>query len=229
MIGRFLVCLLLLSLAGCAASEDESNDPLEPVNRHTQKGFLWVDDQLVHPASDTYVEHVPDGVRSAVHNALANLGLPTVIVNDLLQGNPKRFATSLGRLVVNSTLGIGGLFDVARDMGMAPHEADFGQTFGVWGIGEGPYLFLPFFGPSNPRDALGLALGIATNPVMLLGETDAAAMIGGEILVGAVDRRSARGPALDRMRLESLDFYATLREAYRQNRAYRIEQGRNGQ
>ena len=84
--------------------------------------------------------------------------LPTVIVNDLLQGNPERSASALGRLAINSTAGLGGLFDVASDAGLPPHEADFGQTFGVWGIGEGPYLFLPFFGPSNPRDAFGTAL-----------------------------------------------------------------------
>lgn len=222
------VCLLALGLAGCATSEEDLNDPLEPVNRHTQRGFLWIDDHLLHPASDTYVEDVPDGLRRAIHNALANLGLPAVIVNDLLQGNPERSAGALARLVINSTAGIGGLFDVAGDLGLARHEADFGQTLGVWGIGEGPYLFLPFFGPSNPRDAVGLALGIAINPAMLLNEADAAAMIGGEVMAGAIDRRAARGETLDHMRAESFDFYATLREAYRQNRAFRIEQGKEG-
>lgn len=226
---RFLaVCLFAVFLAGCAASSDEANDPLEPFNRHTQSGFLWVDEQVLHPVTSAYVGKVPEGVRRAIHNALANLGLPQVIVNDLLQGNPRRSAGALARLVLNSTAGLGGLFDVASDAGLPPHDSDFGQTFGVWGIGEGPYLFLPFFGPSNPRDALGTALTIVTNPAILLGGGDAAMMIGGEIGAGAVDRRALNGAALDRLRTESFDFYSTLREAYRQNRAYRIEQGRNG-
>lgn len=223
------VCLLALLLSGCAASEGDANDPLEPLNRHTQTSFLWLDDHVLHPVADAYADGFPDRVRRAIHNALANLGLPTVIVNDLLQGNPLLSASALGRLAINSTLGLGGLFDVASDAGLTAHEADFGQTFGVWGIGEGPYLFLPFFGPSNPRDAIGVALGIATNPAMLLSGDQAAMMIGGELAVGAIDRRSAKGGALDRMRAESFDFYTTLREAYRQNRAYRIEQGREGE
>jgi phospholipid-binding lipoprotein MlaA len=225
---RFLaLCLLLLFLGGCAASGDQDNDPFEPLNRHTQKGFLWLDDHVLHPVSGAYVGTLPAGLRRAIHNALANLGLPLVIVNDLLQGNPVRSAGALGRLAVNSTAGLGGLFDVASDAGLPPHEADFGQTFGVWGIGEGPYLFLPFFGPSNPRDALGTALSIAANPAMLLSGDEAAMMIGSELAMTAIDRRSERG-ALDRMRAESFDFYTTLREAYRQNRAYRIEQGKAG-
>lgn len=221
-------CLLALLLNGCVTSEEDPNDPLEPLNRHTQGGFLWLDDHLLHPVADAYVEGFPTGLRRAIHNALANLGLPTVIVNDLLQGNPLRSAGALGRLAINTTAGLGGLFDVAADAGLPAHEADFGQTFGVWGIGEGPYLFLPFFGPSNPRDAIGVALGIATNPAMLLGGNDAAMMVGGELATGAIDRRANRGRALDQMRAESFDFYVTLRDAYRQNRAYRIEQARAG-
>lgn len=227
--GRFLrSCLFLLLATGCAAPEGDANDPWEPLNRHTQRGFLWLDDHLLQPVSVAYVEDFPEGARRAIHNALNNLGLPTVFVNDLLQGNLSRAANSLGRLALNSTAGLGGLFDVASDAGLPPHDADFGQTFGVWGLDEGPYLFLPFFGPSNPRDGVGTALAIATNPAMLLGGNEAPMMVGGELAAGAIDRRALRGVALDRMRAESLDFYITLREAYRQNRAYRIEQGREG-
>jgi phospholipid-binding lipoprotein MlaA len=228
MIRLLPACLLVPLLVGCAASDDDLNDPLEPVNRHTQKGFLWVDDHVLHPISDAYADDVPPAMRRAIHNVLVNLGLPTVMVNDLLQGNPERFGTALGRLAINSTLGIGGLFDVASGVDLAPHASDFGQTFGLWGIGEGPYLFLPFFGPSNPRDAIGIALGVAANPAILLGGSDAAAMIGGEMVMGAIDGRPGRAEVLDRLRWGSLDFYATLRQAYRQNRAYRIEQARAG-
>jgi len=220
---------ILLVLTGCAAAPiGEAEDPFEPVNRHTQAGFLWLDDHVLHPVSDAYVGSVPEGVRRSIHNALANLGLPVVIVNDLLQGNLSLSASGLGRLAVNSTAGLGGLFDVAGDLGLKPHQADFGQTFGVWGIGEGPYLFLPFFGPSNPRDAVGTALGIAGNPLILLGGWEAAASVGGTTVSGALDSRARRSEALDRLRGESLDYYAALRAAYRQNRLYHIEQGRAG-
>jgi len=222
-------CLALVCLTGCATPPPgDADDPLEAVNRRTQIGFLWIDDHLLHPASDAYVDAVPRGVRRSLRNALANLGLPQVMLNDLLQGNLALSATALGRFLVNSTAGIGGLFDVATDLDLKPHEADFGQTLGVWGVGEGPYLFLPFFGPSNPRDAAGLALGIVTNPAMLLGGREAAVAITGEVGFAALDRRPGRGEVLDRMRRESFDFYVSLRSVYRQNRLYRIQQGRDG-
>jgi phospholipid-binding lipoprotein MlaA len=149
-------------------------------------------------------------------------------VNHLLQGNLDYSWTAFQRLAVNAVVGIGGLFDVATDWGLPYQPADFGQTFGVWGIGDGPYVFLPFFGPSNPRDAVGLAFGFASNPVVLLDGWEAAAALGGDLAVGAVDGRARRAEVLDRMRHESLDFYVSLRAAYYQNRRFKVEQGLNG-
>ncbi len=204
------------------------DDPLEATNRHTQQGFLWVDDHVLHPVSDAYASAVPGRLRTAIRNLLETLGQPAVVVNHLLQGNPDYSWTAFERLTVNAVVGIGGLFDVATDWGLAYRPADFGQTFGVWGIGDGPYLFLPFFGPSNPRDAVGLALGFVTNPLVLLDGWEAAEALGGELAVGAVDGRSRRAEVLDRLRHESLDFYVPLRAVYYQNRRYRVEQGKTG-
>ena len=229
-----LFCALLLS--GCATAPspadefDEApiDDPFEPVNRHTQTGFLWIDDHVMHPVADSYAEIVPDRLRRSIRNLLETLGLPAVAVNHLLQGNPGRSWTEFQRLAVNAVAGVGGLFDVASDLDLPYQPADFGQTFGVWGIGDGPYLFLPFFGPSNPRDAVGLALGIASNPVVLLDGWEAAGALSGELVVGAVDGRPRRTEVLDRMRRESLDYYVSLRAVYYQNRRFRVEQGRSG-
>jgi len=234
--------LLLLWLGGCASAplsahgglDDEADavrqidDPFEETNRHTQTGFLWVDDHLLHPAADVYAGAMPGRLRTAIRNFLETLGQPAVVVNHLLQGNPDYSWIAFERLVVNAVAGVGGLFDVATDWGLAYRPADFGQTFGVWGVGDGPYLFLPFFGPSNPRDAVGLALGIASNPVVLLDGWEAAGALAGDLAVGAVDGRSRRAELLDRMRHESFDFYISLRAVYYQNRRYRIEQGRAG-
>jgi phospholipid-binding lipoprotein MlaA len=228
-----LLCLLCLS--GCAgtgqppgdeADEAPIDDPFEPVNRHTETGFLWIDDHVMHPVADAYAGALPDRLRRSIHNLLETLGLPAVAVNHLLQGNPQRSWTEFQRLAVNATVGVGGLFDVATDWDLPYQPADFGQTFGVWGIGDGPYVFLPFFGPSNPRDTVGLALGIASNPAILLDGWQAVGAVSGELVVGAIDGRTRRTEVLERLRKESLDYYIALRAVYYQNRRFRVAQGR---
>jgi phospholipid-binding lipoprotein MlaA len=181
----------------------------------------------MHPLADAYAEVLPDRLRLSISHLLETLGQPAVTVNHLLQGSPKHAWTAFQRLVVNAVVGLGGLFDVATDWGLPYQPADFGQTLGVWGIGDGPYVFLPLLGPSNPRDAVGLGLGFASNPAVLLDGWEAAAALGGELAVGAVDGRSKRAEVLDRMRHESLDFYISLRAVYYQNRRFKVEQGRN--
>ncbi|HMA49667.1 MAG TPA: VacJ family lipoprotein [Magnetospirillaceae bacterium] len=234
--------LLVLWLGGCATApppgpgdgDDESDmaeridDPFEATNRRTQAGFLWIDDHVMHPVADAYAEAVPNRLRVAIRNLLETLGQPAVVVNHLLQGNPDYSWTAFERLAVNAVAGVGGLFDVATEWNLPYRPADFGQTFGVWGVGDGPYIFLPFFGPSNPRDAVGLALGFASNPAVLLDGWEAAGALGGELAVGAVDGRSRRAEVLDRLRHESLDFYIPLRAVYYQNRRFRVEQGKTG-
>lgn len=238
---RWTVAIIVaacLSGVGCAtvpadpvarAVFEEENDPLEPLNRVTYDWAQTTDRRWIKPVVDVYREEVPTVLQRGFHNFVANLDQPVTAVNDVLQGNLRRAAVAVGRFVINSTLGLAGMADVAADdFGLPGHTADFGQTFGMWGIGEGPYLYLPLFGPSNPRDALGLVLGVMVNPLSLLPvisvEEIALERIGGQ----GFDQRSQNARFLELWQRDSLDFYATLRSAYRQHRADRIWQAEVG-
>ncbi|MEJ0072382.1 MAG: TonB family protein [Pseudomonadota bacterium] len=187
-----------LSLGACATAPADpeskaefakTNDPAEPTNRAVFDFNQTVDRNLFKPVAQAYQDNLPDGVRRGVHNFLTNLDEPLVSFNDLLQANGERALTSSTRFMINTTLGIGGIFDLAGDWGLPHHDSDFGQTFGVWGIGEGPYITLPIFGPSNARDAVGLALSFAANPLTWM--SGGAAMIAGAGRAGHPGRRRA--------------------------------------
>jgi phospholipid-binding lipoprotein MlaA len=222
---------LLLCCGGCASSpkgeaaadEAESdNDPAEGVNRAIFKANLGVDRAVMKPVAKAYREHVPDAVQTGVHNVVQNLKEPAVAVNDLLQGNVGNAWQSVQRLAVNTTIGAAGVVDVAAKWGLPPHKADFGQTLGVWGVGEGPYIQLPLLGPSNPRDALGTAVDLALNPLTFVGgapATYAGVATGG---ANAVDKRAEHLEDLDALERNSLDYYAALRSVYRQHREAEI-------
>ncbi len=174
--------LVAMLLAGCAtrppASEPEAlaefkelNDPAEPLNRQLYAVHQGIDKVVLRPVAVAYRDVVPRPVRSGVRNLLENLRTPVILVNDMLQGEPRRAGDTLGRFLINSTLGLGGLFDVAgSQFGVASHSEDYGQTLAVWGVGDGPYLFVPVLGPSNPRDLLGFGLGIASDPLTWVGQ-----------------------------------------------------------
>ena len=222
---------LLLCCGGCAfapkgeaaADEAESdNDPAEGVNRAIFKANVAVDRAVMKPVAKAYNEHVPDAVQTGVHNVVQNLKEPAVAVNDLLQGNVGNAWQSVQRLTVNSTIGVAGIVDVAAKWGLPPHKADFGQTLGVWGVGEGPYVQLPLLGPSNPRDALGTAVDMALNPLTFVGgapATYAGVATGG---ANAVDKRAEHLEDLDALERNSLDYYAALRSVYRHHREAEI-------
>jgi len=230
------LCLLGGALAGCAmrppADDPEAqeefranNDPIEPFNRAMYDVHQAIDTAVLRPVAVAYRAVVPPPVRTGVSNLLSNLRSPVILANDALQGETQRFGETLGRFLINSTIGIGGLIDVARDMGIPPHTEDFGQTFAVAGIGEGPFLFIPILGPSNPRDLVGFGLGIAADPLTWLTFGNADAMdIFNLARTGAtvVSTRESLLDALDDVQRTSLDPYATLRSAYRQQRAREI-------
>lgn len=162
---RAALALLALALAGgCATTGGNveepygapAYDPFEPVNRAVYAFNEGIDRFLAKPVARGYRAVVPRPVRRGVSNFFANLWEPSIMVNNLLQGKFTHAASDLGRFLANSTLGIFGLFDVASGMGLERHNEDLGQTLGVWGFGEGPFLVLPFFGPSNIRDGTGL-------------------------------------------------------------------------
>ncbi len=227
--------LVALLLAGCAtrppASEPEAlaefkelNDPAEPLNRQLYAVHRGIDKVVLRPAAVAYREVVPRPVRSGVRNLLENLRTPVILANDMLQGAPRRAGDTLGRFLINSTLGLGGLFDVAgSQFGVAGHSEDYGQTLAVWGVGEGPFLFVPVLGPSNPRDLLGFGLGIASDPLTWVGQ---GATVSGLAYtrtgLTVVDTRESLIDTLDDVERTSLDSYATLRSAYRQRRAAEI-------
>jgi phospholipid-binding lipoprotein MlaA len=228
---------IFMTLAACAhtppeheaASEaDGSNDPAESVNRTIFAGNQFVDRHLLKPTAQAYLDYIPASVRHRVHNFVANLHEPEVLVNDILQGNIRRASVTSQRFVIDSTLGVGGLFDVATDWGLPDHSADFGQTFGVWGVGPGPSVQLPLFGPSNVRDTVGKVAGIVASP---LGQISSSVMSNIDVaggVFGAVDGRADLIPTTDSLERTSLDYYAALRSLMAQRRAALVREGREG-
>lgn len=202
----------------------ETNDPFEPANRAMFEIHEVADRFVLQPVAEAYRDLLPQPVRNGIRNALGNLRAPVILANDLLQGNVSRARITLGRFMVNSTLGLGGILDVSREWGVPGHSEDFGQTLAVWGFGEGFYMFVPLLGPSSLRDLLGQAGDAAINPLTWLGQ-GAAVDAAGWVRLGltVVDTREALLEPIDQVRATSLDPYATLRSGYRQRRAFEIE------
>src|SRR5690606_22079911 len=151
-----LLCIgLLPACATLPSGERDPRDPMERFNRSMYRFNDTLDRNVARPVARAYVKVTPAPVRSGVSNFFRNLNTPTVIVNNLLQAKPRAFFTDTLRLVVNTTIGIGGLFDPASQLGIPAGDEDFGQTLGRWGVGSGPYVVLPFLGPSTARDTVG--------------------------------------------------------------------------
>lgn len=195
-----------------------SYDPWEPFNRRMHRFNNAVDRNVALPLARGYVKVVPRPVRLGVSNFFSNLGQPVSAVNALLQGKPGQAAQSLGRFVLNVTLGIGGIFDPASDANIPHRSEDFGQTLGVWGWENSRYLELPLFGPRTVRDAFGLVGDAPLSPTRQID--DDAARIGLQGLQ-LVDIRTQL-MAVDRMRQGAADEYALVRDAWLQRRNYQI-------
>ncbi len=202
----------------------ETNDPFEPANRALYEVHEVADRFVLQPVAEAYRDLLPQPVRNGIRNALGNLRAPVILANDLMQGNVSRARITLARFMVNSTLGLGGLIDVSREWGVAGHSEDFGQTLAVWGLGEGFYMFVPLLGPSSPRDLAGQGVDFALNPLTWLGQGAAVDAAGWTRLgLTVVDTREALLEPIDQLRATSLDPYSTLRSAYRQRRAFEIQ------
>jgi phospholipid-binding lipoprotein MlaA len=204
--------------APAATDTDTVNDPGEPVNRAIFKANLAADHAVIRPVAQAYVDHVAQPVRQGVANVVQNLKEPAIAINDLLQGHVAQAWQSVRRLAVNTTVGAGGIVDVAKKWGLPPHSADFGQTLAVWGVGEGPFVELPLLGPSNPRDALGTAVDLALNPLTFVGGAPATYASAAATGANMVDSRAQHLKDLDELERNSLDYYAELRSVYRQHR-----------
>jgi len=207
----------------------QNNDPAEPTNRVIFKGNKFVDDNAVQPVARAYQEHLPSRVQKSVHNFASNLGQPAVALNDVLQGNFSRSWNTVQRFAINTTVGGAGLFDVATDWNRPGHQADFGQTLGVWGVGPGPSVQLPLLGPSNVRDSVGKVVDFVANPVsMVAGGAIATADTVGKV-AGVVDGRARVLGMTDTLERDSLDYYAALRSAAAQRRAALVAEGKAGE
>ena len=221
---------LLPLLAGCATKPtdpddlqayNEANDPLEPANRAIYKFNDGLETVVLRPLAQGYRAVAPQQlVRDPIHRFLLNLDSPIILGNDLLEGKPRRASATFWRFLVNSTAGIGGLFDVASYAGVKYHDADFGETLAVWGVPEGPFVELPLYGPSDPRDAVGKGVDIVMDPFTWLGKGDeVTAARWSRFALEALDKRERALDTLDAINKTSLDPYATIRSLYRQNEA----------
>ena len=201
---------------------EQISDPLEGFNRAVFFVNDGLDSILIRPIAYAYGNLVPPFVKRLVSNFFGNLNEPVVFANDLLQLEFEDAGTVAARFLVNSTVGLAGLFDVASEIGLPPHEADFGQTLHAYGVGPGPYLVLPLLGPSNLRDSAGLAVDTLLNPFTWLLEREENLIIAaGQGLV----RREELLAALDALRESSVDYYAALRSLYYQDRAVTLGRG----
>jgi len=222
-------------LAGCAtppsdpaerAAFERTNDPLEPTNRKILEANMVLDKILLRPVAKAYVTILPEEARDALRRVLDNLKEPVVVINNVLQGRLDSAGITVGRFVVNSTLGVAGLMDVASKWGMERQPADFGQTLYVWGLPEGPYLILPVFGPSNPRDAIGMGVDAYIDPFALLATAENADELEiSRFVLDGVDQRARVLDVLDDLQKNSLDFYAALRSLSQQKRAAELRRG----
>jgi phospholipid-binding lipoprotein MlaA len=214
-----------LALTACTTTDPQSlaqNDPFEPGNREIFAFSIALDKAVATPAAKFYRAAVPQPARQGVRNALTNLNAPVVFANDVLQGEGEKAVNTVGRFLVNSTVGIAGLIDVATDIGIPGHDNDFGITLGKGGVHEGSYLVLPFVGPKPPRDLLGTGVDIAFDPLtyMTWNNSTLYTMIRGGLTV--LDKREGTLETVESIERTSIDFYATTRSLYRQNRNAQI-------
>lgn len=232
---RAAALALATLLAGCAtppsdpaerAVFEQNNDPLEPLNRKIFDANLFVDRILLKPVAEVYIAIVPEEGRDALRRVLDNMKEPVVVINNVLQAQPKRAFTTVGRFAVNTTVGLAGLFDVAKDWGLQKESGDFGQTLFAWGSPEGPYLIVPILGPSNPRDLIGMGIDAYIDPFSYLATAkDLDEIQITRFVLGGIDQRAQAMDVLDDLQKNSLDFYAQLRSLVEQRRAAELRHG----
>ena len=211
--------LALLCACATAGGEDPNPDPIEPANRASFAFNDTLDVYALAPAATGWTWITFEGLRVAIGRAMDNLSFPQRLVGNLFQGKLVNTASEIARFTLNSTAGLLGFFDPAAELGLGPHDEDFGQVLACWRVPAGPYLMIPLLGPSNPRDAVGQLVDsvLASGPVI-------ASPIAGAIL-GAVDTINSRALLLQPMRdakAGSLDYYVFVRDAYTQHRANQI-------
>jgi phospholipid-binding lipoprotein MlaA len=205
---------------------NEANDPLEPANRKLYAVNEALDKNLLRPAALGYRAVVPETVRTHLHHTLSNLNNPAQLANDVLQGRPRKAGNTFMRLLINTTIGVGGVFDVATDWGFPDHDTDFGLTLAVWGVPGGPYLFLPVLGPNNPRDAVGYGVNTPLDPLTWISFGGSATLGWSRFGTSAIGTRERLVDTTDSIEKTSLDPYATFRSLWQQSRGTAVEDAR---
>lgn len=222
---RRLILVLALGVAGlsgCATTGGNPQDPLEPLNRKIYSFNEHVDELVVKPAAHAWRLLLPDFARTGISNFFSNIGDVVVALNNVLQGKLTAAGQDVSRVAVNSTIGLLGFIDIASKIGLEKHDEDFGQTLGWWGIGNGPYVVLPFFGPSTLRDTAGLAVDLKTYPLAYVEPVhDRNTLLGARV----VSKRSELLGASNVLEAAALDPYAFLRDAYLQRRRALVYDG----
>ena len=221
---KSILLILLLVTTGCATTSKLSGDfnPDDPYEKSNRKVFEFnnkIDKLFLRPVTDFYDKATPEFAQTSITNFFANLDDIRISINNLLQGNVVESMSDITRFFINSIFGLGGFFDVASEMGLEKHSEDFGQTLGKWGAKPGPYLMLPFLGPSTTRDAFTFVGDTALAPALSLD--DNAARVG-LISLDLINTYSAFTGIAD---IESKDQYAFLRDAYLERRKYEINDG----
>ena len=216
MIKRVLISLLLAFNLSVNAEEI---DPFEETNRSIYEFNESLDSNVLEPVSRAYKNNMPEAAQKGIGNFLDNLGDVSTLANQILQFKPIESAETLARILVNTTIGLGGLFDVASDMGLVTEDEDFGQTMAVWGVEQGPYVVLPLLGPSTVRDGIGTYVDL-TSPANMVDEIDEV----GVSVINVVDKRVDLLPITDILD-QSDDPYITMRSSYLQKRNNDIYDG----
>ncbi len=222
-----------LAMSGCAtptvpgaapaADAADFNDPFEDTNRAIFGFNQTVDRNVLVPVANTYRTVVPPPMRQSLHDFLQNLNGPVIFANDVLQGEPGLAAKTLGRLALNTTVGVGGLFDVATRIGIPYHPNDFGITLANWGFVSGPYVIVPVLGPSNPRDLVGQVADSFMDPGDYVATQHRVwAAVVARTVTSGIDQRSRNIETLAEIEKTALDYYATIRSLYRQRREAQI-------
>ena len=217
----FIILVLAATATGCATTSSPDNDPFESYNRKMTTFNITLDENVLVPVAKGYRKVVPQPLRNGVRNFFRNLREPYTMVNDLLQGKFSEAGQDAGRFVINTILGFAGFADVATELGIERNSEDFGQTLAVWGASPGPHLVLPFFGPSNIRDGVGLIPDFTYSSA--IGLEDSKAQLGVDI-VRIIDTRTQFLGTEELLALQP-DPYLFLREGYRQRRLAQINDG----
>lgn len=222
---RIRTALLAAALAGMLGGCATSGNPKDPAEGFNRAMFAFnegVDTVLIKPVAKGYDAVLPTPVRTGVTNFFGNIADLFIGVNNLLQGKPDQAVSDIGRVLINTTVGILGIFDVATEAGLEKHEEDFGQTFGRWGAGDGAYVVLPFFGPRTVRDTVGLVVDVAADPVSNIDHVPTRNSL---LALRIVDIRADLLPADKVIEEAALDKYSYIRDGYLQRRRNLIHDG----